>query len=332
MKCIGFKFFLLLVLPIFCFDMAACLAYRKPVSAQRLSSLDLSEMINRSIGSHSRSLIRLTTQHIIDAQKEDVAAQVISSRLESDVLSSGPRGPDIRAALEMYKQLPHADKAKIFSVLISSRQDETKKLAWSLAAELPSEGMAEAIKSTLAKIIGNAGVDKTLKITPEVALAIKKNRIIEAYSLVKTTLMGGGHPQHVRAMFELNRANASDDLLTYLAKPGNDEILEGRLQMVGHYTVVAILIGFKDNFPSLHHPDFPILFAYALSKDPDVSEAANVILGNILEAYPKEGALAILQLSEDIQNQYLQNLERSNGPLASSLFEDLRDRDPSFGH
>lgn len=312
------------------FSAFGCLTPRTPLSPMNLTSLDLSDLINRSIDTHSANLIHLTAHHIIDSQKEESGAQLILKRLHKDVIASASHSLEIKAAIDMFKQLPRADKAKLFTEVASAKQNDIRKLGWALATELPSEPMAEAIKYFLTR--NTTRSDIPLKITPEMALAIKTNQIIEAYPLLRASLMVGGHPQHVRAMFELNSENAPDDLLTYLAKLSNAEIVEAHLQRAGHYTILAILTGFKENFPSLHHPDFPILFAYALSKDPEVSESANEALTSILAAFPKEGALTILQLSAQAQNQYLQQLDQKNTPLANAIIEELRSQDPTFGH
>lgn len=304
-------------------------AHQEKPSPQQLEALDLNDMINGAINSHNPNLIKLTAKHIVETERENQAAIIVLKRIEQESPRGRERNENITASTELYKLLPNEDRAKLFKALFKVSGNAFEKSAWDIAAEYPSITMTEAIKEALIKKA--SGPAKSTRLSPNIAAAITANQVKDVYPLIRKSLMASGHPNYVKAMFELNPENAPDDALTYLALFAKEPIIAGDLTKTDQNTVLAILSSLQDSFPSTHHPDFPILFVYALSKNERIATSAERLLTNFLATYPKEAALTILQLSPDLQQKYLQRLSQSNGPLAASLSDDLRNHDPSFG-
>lgn len=178
--------------------------------------------------------------------------------------------------------------AELFAELIQTKDLSARRLAWQLATRSPSPEMADAMRFELSRLtLRSRGANVGL--SPEAALAVRANRLKEAYPLLRTSLMAEGHLAYAQAMIELDGAKASSDLLSYLALATPDEILEGQLKKVHRATAELALARFAVEPPPESHPGFVYLSYYAASKDDGLSKPAAALLAQLSPLAPPAG-------------------------------------------
>lgn len=235
------------------------------------------------------------------------------------------------SAIDLYLMLPEAKPPRLFESLIRSRDLPSRRMAWQVATNYPSDGMAEAVSLEMSRR-ASRGKGQNVGLSPEAALAAKANRLKEAYPLLRTSLMAEGHIAYARAMIALGGDAASDDLLAYLALATPGEVLAGELKKVHRATAELALAQFGAAPPSLHHPNFKHLFYYAVSQDQALGKQASRLLTGYVSQKEEHFAFLLAQMPQAVQDEFLAKLEKSNAGLHKSFLELLKTLSPAAGH
>lgn len=169
----------------------------------------------------------------------------------------------VRAGVRLYLLLPDAEPAPMFARLIARKDVEARRTAWQLAVRYPSTAMKAAVSNELLKRSETEDGASGHALSPEAAHAIKANALADAYPLLRTSLFAQGHIAYAEAMTAINPESAAADFLSFLAQP-----------KVERATAIYMLRSFRKVPPAVHHPRIGALFAYADSKDAELSKAA----------------------------------------------------------
>ncbi len=211
-------------------------------------------------------------------------------------------------AIDLYLMLPEAKPARLFESLIKSRDLASRRMAWQVATNYPSDAMGEAVSLEMSRR-ASRGRGQSVGLSPEAALAAKANHLKEAYPLLRTSLMAEGHIAYARAMIALGGDAASDDLLAYLAIATAGEILAGELKKVHRATAELALAQFAAAPPSLHHPNFKHLFYYAVSTDQGLGKQATELLTGYVSQKEEHFAFLLAQMPQPVQDDFMAKLQ-----------------------
>ncbi len=234
-------------------------------------------------------------------------------------------------AIDLYLMLPEAKPPRLFETLIRSRDLSSRRMAWQVATNYPSDQMAGAVSLEMSRR-ASRGRGQNVGLSPEAATAAKANHLKEAYPLLRTSLMAEGHVAYAKAMIALGADAASDDLLAYLALATPGEILAGELKKVHRTTAELALAQFGTAPPSLHHPNFKHLFYYAVSKDEGLAKQATQLLTGYVSQKEEHFAFLLAQMPPPVQEDFLIKLQRANPSLHKSFVELLKSLSPAAGH
>ncbi len=225
-------------------------------------------------------------------------------------------------AVMLYQYAPLNVSESIFTHLVSSPRPLAKQLGWQLAAAKPSKGLARAIDKELSRAVLQNEEESTF--LPQMAAAVKANRLASSYTLLRMALFQNGNEAFVTAMSALNPKAASEDFLVFLAQVPPEELRQLTLTTVDVYAAMSALKHLQKNPASISNPHMPHLFYYAVSRNPGVSETANSVLDSYYAFYKPELARMLSLLPAWVQVAYVESTRRNNNPQRVSFLLDLK--------
>jgi hypothetical protein len=222
----------------------------------------------------------------------------------------------------LLSSLPGPLPRTTFKELIASTRPLARQLGWQLAATKPGAEIARTVDEELTRAVRDNDLDSVM--LPQMANAVRANKLKSAYTLVRRGLLEKGDEEFAHAMFEVNPAKASDDALRYLALAPAEELRQLTLSSVNLYTVVAILRKYQTRPPGIAAPGFESLVVYAVSRNTALAELAQ----NVLETYVPQRtevlASAVAKQPAWVQVAYLENARQKMNPKLGLILSELK--------
>ncbi len=249
----------------------------------------------------------------IERHRESAEAEgALLARLRARRDAAAPAA--LHAGVELYLLLHGAQAPRVFEVLAVAKRPIVRRIAWQVAARHPSSAMASLVSAEIGR---RAAKSASTGFSPEAAAAAKANDLKDAYPLIRAALMEEHHPEYARALIKLNPVAAADDLLSYLsALPG--------LTAERRVVCLTALSHFETTAPSLLHPGYKDLFAFATVADAMVANRALAFLSQQIQMRPKHFAFLLAQVPEGTQAAFLGKLRPSDGALHAMLADAVR--------
>lgn len=222
----------------------------------------------------------------------------------------------------------HADRLPpdLFTQLVRSSRIPVRMLGWQLAASKPSQEIARAMDVELTRAIA-AGEEESV-LVPQMANAVRANRLSSSYTVVRQGLMTLGSEEFALAMAALDPRRSSDDFLKYLALVPPEELRQLTLSSVNLYTCVAILKHMRRYPPAVGAANFENLYFYSVSRNTGLAELAQEVLESFL---PHQSEILAQMLAKHpvwVQMAYLESSRRRMNPKVGLLLGDLKEYTP----
>lgn len=209
---------------------------------------------------------------------------------------------------------------KVFDRLVRSKDAFTRQLGWMLAANRPSDLIAVTIDRYLTRAVLDGEEKKVL--VPEMALAVKANRLVGSYSLLKRGLMETGGAEFVDAMIQLNPVKSMYDFMDYLALATVEDLRQMNQKVVDMQTCVAILKIYLEKGIPIEHPKFEHMFLYAVSRNAALKDLASSALEKYMSQNRDQLAYTLARLPVWIQLAFIEGTrDRMNAVLGLFLSE-----------
>lgn len=249
----------------------------------------------------------------IERHKESAAAgAALLARLRARRDTAAPAA--LHAGVELYLLLRGSDAAKVFEVLAVASRPTVRRIAWQVATRHPSPEVSALVSAEIGR---RASKSASTGFSPEAAAAAKANDLKDAYPLIRSALMEEHHPEYARALIKLNPDAAAEDLLSYLsALPA--VTAERRI------VTLAAFNHFETHAPSLLHPGYKDLFAFATAADARIADRALAFLRQQIRTRPSHFAFLLAQLPEATQTAFLGRLAQSDEAVHAKLADAMR--------
>lgn len=215
---------------------------------------------------------------------------------------------------------------ELFSQFVRSQRVPVRMLGWQLAAAKPSAEIARAVDGELTRAIAAGEEERVL--VPQMANAVRANRLVSSYTVLRQGLMTLGSEEFALAMSALDPRRASNDFLGYLALVPPEELRQLTLSSVNLYTCVAILRHMRRHPPALGAENFENLYFYSVSRNSGLAELAQ----DLIESYlPKDSEILAQMLAKHpvwVQMAYLESSRRRMNPKIGLLLGELKEQTP----
>lgn len=210
----------------------------------------------------------------------------------------------------------------LFKDLISAERPLARQLGWQLAAAKPSNEIAAAVDAELTRAVSDNELEAVLM--PQMANAVRGNRLVNAYTIVRQGLMSKGDEEFVHAMIETAPERASQDFLTYLALAPAEELRQLTLSSVNLYAVLAIMKHFQKVPPRPSDANLEHLFVYAVSRNTGLAEMAQTVIEGFIPQHTEFAAQLLARHPIWVQIAYLENARRRMSPKVGLLLSELK--------
>ena len=266
--------------------------------------------------------VEKAVQMIAKRKGSEKAAMAMEQSLQDQLLHF--QNNQILNAANLYQQLTKTVSLDLFRKYVRSDRPVAKQVAWQWAAAFPSKTLSKAIDDELSLAVsGDEEQDFT---TPEMANAVRVNRVKSSYTLIREGLMSKGDEAFARAMMSLNPEQASVDFLRYLALAPVEELRQLNQKTVNTYTCMFIFRHMASYPPPTTDPYYEQVFLFAVSRNPALSELANGVLRQSFSR-GREGVAAVLaRLPSWIQVAYLEYARRNLSPEMNQFLLALKER------
>lgn len=237
------------------------------------------------------------------------------------ILSGKAKSQHLWRAVNLFQASSRAlISPKVVDTLIRSENMLSKQMGWLLAANRPSDLITTVIQRYLTQTVMNGDEDSLL--LPEMALAVKANRLSSAYSLLRMGLMNVGGVEFVDAMVELSPLQARVDFMDYLALATIEDLRQMNQKTVDLQSCISILRFFVEKEAPLGHPRFEHLFLYAVSRNTALAELSSSVLEKYMTDERDQLAYTLARLPVWVQLAYVEGTrDRMNANLGLFLGE-----------
>ena len=209
---------------------------------------------------------------------------------------------------------------KVVSKLISSDKLFHRQLGWLLAAHRPSDLVAAVLERYMTRALVDG--DEEELYLPELALAVKANRIRSVYSILRQGLMAKGGAEFVEAMTSFEPEKSVDHLMDYLALANIEDLRQMNQKTVDLKTCMAILRHFSEFRVPISHPRFEHLFFYVVSRNASLSDLARIALQKYMPKDRDQLAYTLSRLPVWIQVAFVEGTrEQMNANIGLFLSE-----------
>jgi hypothetical protein len=188
---------------------------------------------------------------------------------------------------------------------------------------MPSKAIANAAERELSRAIAND--DESAVLVPLMAEAVRANRLVGSYTLLREGLMQTGHEAFAEAMAELQPNRASNDFMDYLATAPVEELRQMTLKTVNLYACMVALRHMLTRPVSLAHANADYLFLYSVSRNSGLSDMANAVIeNNYLVDQRPQFALILSRMPVWVQLAYVENARRRQIPAVAVFLDELK--------
>jgi hypothetical protein len=260
-------------------------------------------------------------KRLVTRRKEwSPATLALKSAVEAGVFKY--EDPQLINAMNLYQSAPLAADPALFDKLVTSGRPLARQLGWQMAASMPSREIAAAADKLLSRALIEG--EEADHLVPEMAQAVRANRLLQSYTLLRQGLFQTGQEAFATAMAELNPAGASNDFMDYLALAPVDELRQLTLNSVNPMSCIIALKHMLARPVSTAHPSIEHLFYFAVSRNPALAELSM----QVIDGYPvtERTALAwtVARLPVWLQIAYVENIRRKTTASSGLFLAELR--------
>lgn len=223
---------------------------------------------------------------------------------------------------QLYVRSGDGDAVILFDKFARLSRPEVQRLAWSLAAAMPSANMKIAIERRLDEAVKKNDLKSLAHY--EFAKAIRDNKIKTSYTVVREVFYITPELDFAKAMSEIDPEQATSDFLDYLSRVTFEEVRQI------HFTSVDLIVAafafehMSRYKPDLSHPAAATLFYYSVSRNRGIAEAAfNLILSYVPEQKEILGFM-LASTPTPVQLAFVENARVNMTPQSSMLLKSLR--------
>lgn len=249
--------------------------------------LSVSELV-ALVRDHDVRVMRKVYQHLRESDQLAEAGRYIFRQIDEQRESY--ETISLINVLHLYQLTGDRQAHRLFVKLLTEKRRAVIELAWQIATIMPSPAMARAIAATISETIEEQR-EKSLFI-PQVASAVTANRVEGVYTLLRAGLNNTHHESFARAMATSDPKRAASDFTAYLSRASIDELRQQSPTSVSVYVCMVILRHLERQSLSPYDRNFAVLFWYAISRNPGLSELAS----RILEGYYGKHADSLAQM------------------------------------
>ena len=249
--------------------------------------LSLKELV-ALVGDHGVIVIRKVYQHLRQNGQLVEAGRYIFRQIDQQ--RELYETVSLINVLHLYQLTGDQQAHRLFVKLLTEKRRAIIELAWQIATIMPSPAMARAIAGAISEAV-EEGREKSLFL-PQVASAVTANRVKGVYTLLRAGLNYTHHESFAQAMLTSDPKRATTDFTAYLSRASIDELRQQSPTSVDVYVCMVILRHLERQTLSPHDRNFAVLFWYAISRNPGLSELAS----RILEGYYGKHAASLAQM------------------------------------
>ena len=255
-----------------------------PKDYQGLSVVELVALVR----DHGVRVIRKVYQHLRQTDQLAEAGRYIFQQIDQRRDSYDTVA--LINVLHLYQLTDDRQAPRLFVKLLTEKRRAVIELAWQVATIMPSPAMARAIAGAIGEAI-EEGREKSLFL-PQVASAVSANQVKGVYTLLRAGLNHSHHESFAQAMATSDPKRAATDFTAYLSRASIDELRQQSPTSVNIYVCLVILRHLERQTLSPYDRNFAVLFWYAISRNPGLSELAS----RILEGYYGKHADSLAQM------------------------------------
>jgi len=260
-------------------------------------------------------------KRLISRRKEwRPATTILASRVVAGMSRMEDR--QLINAMNLYQGSPESASVDLFNKLVGSARPLARQLGWQMAATMPSRSIGQAVEKELSRALIEG--DETDTLVPEMALAVRANRLTKSYTMLRQGLLRTGHEAFAAAMAELDPAAASNDFMDYLALAPVEELRQLTLNSVNLYSCMIALKHLLGRPVSVSHPQVEHLYYYSVSRNPALAELAM----QVIEQYPASDratlAWTLARMPVWLQLSYIENVRRKTTASTGLFLAELR--------
>jgi len=212
-------------------------------------------------------------------------------------------------AVMLYISGPVTPQEALFRQMVSSGRPLARQLAWQMAAALPGKPMRVAIEREMNRALFDS--DEEDIFIPAMASAVQANRMTSAYTLVRQALVATNHEEFAQAMAAVNPEHATDDFLNYLALCPPEELRQLTVSTVNVFAATIALNHMMKFPPNMNHSQIEVLFYYAISRNPGLSDIASAVVENLTQKNKSAMAMALARMPVWVQVAYIEGARRN---------------------
>lgn len=248
----------------------------------------------------------------------------LSKLSEQDILKNLNNIPhkNLVNALHLYQISTPLINVDVVKALFAQESRFYIGLAWTLASLKPSDQMAAAIESELTEAIIQGR--EQLIVSPQMAAAVRANRITSVYSLLRQGLMENGSDEFAKAMIETNSREASWDFMSYLALADLEDLRQINQQSVNMYSCLVILRYFMEHPIPVAHPDFKKFIYYTVSRNAALAEMARSVMEKQIPRFREQFAYWLATEKLEIQMAFVEGARQNPTPNIKLMLSSLK--------
>jgi hypothetical protein len=248
------------------------------------------------------------------------AAKLVFADLEGGIDDYEPH--QLLNAGHLVASLPVTLPLPLFDKLVGAERPIARQVGWQLAAIKPTAAVAKAIEVELSRALVDGEEENVL--LPQMANAVRVNRLVSAYTMVREGLMRKGNEEFAAAMAFLDPERASDDFLDYLSIATGEELRQLSVQSVNSYACIAILKHLQRYQPRIGNARFGVLFLYAVSRNNALADMAMNVLEGLVPQRTTQLAQLLASHPSWVQIAFLDNARRRMTPKLGLLVAELK--------
>lgn len=290
-----------------------------PQSYEGLSTVQLVALVR----THGSEALRPVYRQLQRNDQLAAAGRYIAANVQKDIEHGEPL--QLAAVLHLYQLTNDPDAARVFTLLVAAgRQALLVQTGWQVATLMPSPRMAAAISAVLERAL-RLGQERRL-FFPQVAVAVAANRVSDAYTFLREGLRATHSEAFARAITKLNPQRAGDDFLHYLADVSPNSLRQ-KLPAVGNLPLRLLMLQHLRVYPvAMQHRRFDVLFNYVASRNPALSEAAQLVLVAYYDKHSEQLAQLLARMPYWVQFACVEKLARNLNPSVRRFLVTLKQK------
>jgi hypothetical protein len=223
--------------------------------------------------------------------------------------------------VQLYQSSVKQLDTEVFLYLVRNENSILRQAGWQLAAHFPRADLVPLIDAELSRIV--AGSQEQNNLFPQLAKAVRANRVKAAYTFLRLGLMGNGDDEFARAMATLDPIRSTNDFMNYLTLANSEELRQITQKSVNVYSCIYIMKHFLAYPVNVSNPSFSQLFYYAISRNNALSDLGKEVLQFGVNGSPAAIALLLSREPAWVQIAFVESVRRTQQPKLKVLVSEL---------